>query len=140
MFGVFDGHGPYGHDVSDFIAKNLPRIILEAIHTAKDLNMGKVLKDSFKKVHADIDRYSDKTEEFDTALSGTTCTLAVIDNNTNRMWVAHVGDSRSIVCLKDNGKYKAKEITLDHKANLPGELRRIEASGGEVKKVEGDIP
>ena len=25
LFGVFDGHGPYGHDISNFCQQNVPR-------------------------------------------------------------------------------------------------------------------
>ena len=28
LFGVFDGHGPFGHDISDYVHKNLPKIIM----------------------------------------------------------------------------------------------------------------
>jgi len=87
-----------------------------------------------------VEDHAEKTGEFDIALSGSTCTFSIIDIETKKLWVAHVGDSRSIICLRESGKYKAKEITLDHKANLPGELNRIESMGGEVRKIEGDIP
>lgn len=102
--------------------------------------MVKILKDSFNQIHNQVEEHADKSGDFDCALSGATCTFAVIDTEKRRLWVAHVGDSRSIICLKETGKYKAKEITLDHKANLPGELSRIESMGGEVRKIEGDIP
>lgn len=84
--------------------------------------------------------YCNKTEEFDVALSGTTCTIAVIDVTQNKLWIAHVGDSRGIICLCDSGKHKAKELTVDHKPTLPQEKKRIDSRGGEVKKLEGDIP
>ena len=102
--------------------------------------MIKILKESFNQIHEQTEEHADSSGEFDCALSGSTCTFAVIDTDSRKLWVAHVGDSRSIICLKESGKYKAKEITLDHKANLPGELSRIEAKGGEVRKIEGDIP
>jgi len=112
---------------------------LEKIYTTQD-NMTKILKDSFKKTQEELFSYCNKTAEFDVALSGTTGTIAVVDSNQNKMWIAHVGDSRGIVCICDNGKHKAKEITVDHKPTLPQEKKRIEARGGEVKKLEGDIP
>jgi len=119
---------------------NLPLMILEKIYSSKDINMTQILKDSFNQIHEQTEEHSDRTGEFDCALSGTTCTFAVIDTELRKLWIAHVGDSRAIICLKETGKYKAKEITLDHKPNLPGELSRIESMGGEVRKIEGDIP
>lgn len=102
--------------------------------------MIKILKDSFKKTQEELFSYCNKTEEFDVALSGTTGTITVINSIENKLWIAHVGDSRGIVCLCDQGKHKAKELTVDHKPTLPQEKRRIESRGGEVKKLEGDIP
>ena len=134
LFGVFDGHGPYGHDVSDFVARNLSRIILEKIHTTND-NMTKIIKDSFKITQEEMFSYCNKTEEFDVALSGTTGTITVINTSEKKLWIAHVGDSRGIVCICDQGKHKAKELTVDHKPTLPNEKKRIENRGGEVKKT-----
>lgn len=102
--------------------------------------MAKLLKESFLKVHEEMVNYCNKTSEFDCALSGTTITFAVIDNSKNKLWVAHVGDSKSIICMSDKGKHKAKEVTIDHKPTLPMEKKRIIQSGGEVRKLEGDIP
>jgi len=50
-----------------------------------------------------------------------------------------VGDSKCIVCINEKGKHKAKEITIDHKPTLPNDKKRITQSGGEVRKLEGDI-
>jgi len=74
------------------------------------------------------------------ALSGTTGTIAIIDTTEMKLWIADVGDSRGVICLCDSGKHKAKELTVDHKPSLPNEKKRIESRGGEVKKLEGDIP
>lgn len=140
VFGVFDGHGPYGHDVSDYVARNLPRIFLEKIYKDQNADVAKLIRESFLKVHEDMINYCNKTSEFDIALSGSTVTLAVINNKTSKLWVGHLGDSKSIICLNDKGKHKAKEVTIDHKPTLPMEKKRIIQSGGEVRKLEGDIP
>jgi len=41
--------------------------------------------------------------------------------------------------VKKVGK-KCKDLSIDHKPNLPEEKKRIHAAGGEVKLLPGDIP
>jgi len=98
------------------------------------------LKSSFTKVQEEMINYCNKTQDFDISLSGSTITVGLIDTVKKKVWVAHVGDSKSMVCICDTGKHKAKELTVDHKPTLPTEKKRIMESGGEVKKLEGDVP
>jgi len=135
-----DGHGPYGHDASDYVARHLPLIILECCYKDENKDVTKIIKESYIKVHEDMQNYCNQTNEFDIALSGTTCTLCVLDTKRKKFWMSHVGDSKSILCFSDTGKHKAKELTIDHKPTLPIEKKRILQSGGEVRKLEGDIP
>ena len=58
--------------------------------------------------------------------SGTTALVAIIAANV--MHVAHVGDTRAVVCRGDS----AIRLTKDHKPNLPTERKRIVAAGGAV--------
>lgn len=122
------------------MARNLPRLVLERIYAEPDSDISKIIRECFVKVHEEMTHYCNKTSEFDIALSGSTVTLAVVDNHKKLLWVAHVGDSKCIICLSDKGKHKAKEVTIDHKPTLPMEKKRIIQSGGEVRKLEGDIP
>jgi hypothetical protein len=39
LFGVFDGHGPSGHDVSNFCRENIPKLFLRNEHRERDPNM-----------------------------------------------------------------------------------------------------
>ena len=58
---------------------------------------------------------------------GTTAVVALVQDDT--LTIAHVGDSRAVLCRK-NGK--AEAITQDHKPELEAEKKRIEALGGFV--------
>ena len=78
------------------------------------------------------------SSSFDCTISG--CTGTVIVVRENKVLAGHVGDSRSVLGKKKNGAIIAKELTRDHKPTLDDEKARIERMGGEVKKLEGDIP
>ena len=61
---------------------------------------------------------------------GTTALAAVIQDGTS-MTIAHVGDSRGVLC-RDG---EAVVVTHDHKPELEEERRRIEAAGGFVSYI-----
>jgi len=133
MYGVFDGHGPCGHDVSLFVNKNLPGQIVRdgAFATKPD----QAFVNAFKTTHNMMQ--GDKCS-FDASLSGTTCTVVL--QRENSIWAAHAGDSRAVLAYKKGNQWVAEDLTPDHKPELEGEKKRIQSSGGEVRKLAGDIP
>lgn len=135
LYGVFDGHGPYGHDVSGFVHETLPGLLIRDGSFQTDPL--KAFTNGYKRVHQLCEQASQKGR-FDASLSGTTCTTVV--HRDKKLHMAHVGDSRSVLCKKVDGKYVATDLTDDQKPELPAEKKRIHANGGEVKRLEGDIP
>ncbi|CEL99363.1 unnamed protein product [Vitrella brassicaformis CCMP3155] len=138
MYGVFDGHGPSGHDVSGFVHHNLPRILLS--DPLFNDNPGQCLKTAFRKVHIALEQRANQPDGFDCALSGTTGTVVI--HKDNKLYVAHVGDSRAVLGVKTNNSKKlvAQNLTQDHKPTREDEKKRIVSSGGEVRRLDGDIP
>ncbi|CAN0009923.1 unnamed protein product, partial [Ectocarpus sp. 13 AM-2016] len=72
--------------------------------------------------------------------SGTTATVALVYPDVTV--VAHVGDSRAVLCCDDAGR--AVEITEDHTPYSAGERARVEANGGSVEhrgvlRVNGEL-
>lgn len=47
----------------------------------------------------------------------------------NRLFAAHAGDSRAVMCVRG----EAVRVTEDHKPNLPSEHSRVLAAGGRVE-------
>mmetsp|Transcript_26281 Transcript_26281/g.59909 ORF Transcript_26281/g.59909 Transcript_26281/m.59909 type:complete len:365 (-) Transcript_26281:283-1377(-) len=133
MYGVFDGHGPCGHDVSLFVNKMLPGQILR--DSAFETKPDQAFTTAFKATH---NLMQGEKCQFDASLSGTTCTVVL--HRAGMLHAAHAGDSRAVLARKQGGKWVAEDLTPDHKPELDGERKRIQSSGGEVRKLAGDIP
>eukprot|EP00922_Rhytidocystis_sp_ex-Travisia-forbesii_P028181 GHVS01041359.1.p1 GENE.GHVS01041359.1~~GHVS01041359.1.p1 ORF type:complete len:681 (-),score=155.44 GHVS01041359.1:632-2509(-) len=140
LHGVFDGHGPYGHDVSNYIQKELPRLIYDNEFFWNDPLLA--LKTSFTRVHNMLIAAC-SPDTFDCSLSGSTATVVLHRPLQQKLFVAHVGDSRAVLGrLQKPGSKKcdAVDLTDDHKPTAEVEKKRIIQSGGQVKRLEGDIP
>ena len=137
LLGVFDGHGPFGHDVSNFVHTLLPKLIT----TNPDFETAPAaaITASFLKAHEHLLSHCEHPEAgFDCSISGTTASLAIFRGR--KLLVAHVGDSRVVMAKRRNETLVAVPMTRDHKPTLAAEKERIEASGGEVKQMPHDIP
>lgn len=121
---VLDGHG--GKSCSDFLQKNLYRYF--TAYLKNNYEIKKSIKLSFKLINKNFLYYYNK--------SGTTCNLLIINKNINKFVLANVGDSRCIICYKNN---KVKQISIDHRPENIKEEIRIELLGGKIinNRVEG---
>merc|ERR1712232_625757 len=133
IYAVFDGHGKQGHDVSNFVKDNLPKLMLrdQRFRTA---DMEACLKDSFKKVQ-NLIITADRMKKLSAQMSGTTCSVAIHDHGEHKLTCAHVADSTIVLGKfkdKPGGQCKATQLTRDHKPNLKDERARIEKAGGRV--------
>lgn len=132
IYGVYDGHGPQGHDVSNFIKENLVKLIVDNPRFDGTKNgIAEAMKSAFAECQKLIEHLT-STKEVDASMSGATTTVMYHDLAANWFIVAHCGDSRSVLAIKGGAKNKAEDLTVDHKPNLPAEKKRIEANGGRV--------
>jgi len=137
IYGVYDGHGRNGHDVSNFVRDALPKLIVRGMRL-KDNNVTQLLRDSFQKTQQLIATL-DQGGSLDAQLSGSTATIAVHDHVQQKLILAHVADSSAVL-----GRWHHREgttgshgveavpLTRDHKPALEGERARIERRGGRV--------
>merc|ERR1712151_1214547 len=119
IYAVFDGHGQKGHDVSNFVKDNLPKLILRDQRFKTD-NMDEMLKDSFKKVQ-NLIVTADRMKKLSAQMSGTTCSVAIHDHEKSKLTIAHVADSTVVLGRfkdKPGGALEAITLTRDHKPNL----------------------
>lgn len=122
FFGVYDGHGPNGGDVSDFAKHNL-RSNCYLNYAKEDNNIQNALRYGFLTTHENLDDSGYH--------AGSTATVAVIKNG--KIFVANTGDSRTVLC--SNGE--AIPLSNDHKPYRSDEWQRIIAAGGYVVHVKG---
>lgn len=135
VYGVFDGHGPHGHDVSNFVQSTLLENLWASPHLESDSL--RAMKEVFSATQRSLEK-----GKLDVTLSGCTGTVIFHRLEQRDIVVAHVGDSRAVLATYDEAKKQLKSVDLteDHKPTLPREMKRITAKGGEVKRLEGDIP
>ena len=127
LIGCFDGHARLGEVVSEYVVKELPKLLalkLENIEPGDHPEqVAKAITESFIEM--------DKTAPAE--VSGG-CTASIILQRGSKLYVANAGDSRSFVVV-----YRAKKktarlvyISREDKPNLPDERERVEKAGGQV--------
>jgi len=127
LFGVFDGHT--GARCSEYVSKNLPRILFEKDSFPNDIP--KALSEAF----LTTDQSWLKLAKAKHYQDGSTGIIVYLDGN--HLYVANAGDSRGIMC--EDGQLV--ELSTDHKPALESERLRIEANGGKVTKgrINGNL-
>ena len=125
-FGVFDGHGPDGHLVSQSIKQ----------YFEMQPNTNLSSKENLQIIFSTLSKQITSQKNFDTLNSGSTVVLVHI--TPNKIICANCGDSRAI--LITNPLNNIIELSHDHKPEVLEERRRIEESGGRVFQVYGIGP
>merc|ERR1711941_208399 len=105
IYGVFDGHGQKGHDVSNFVKDNLPKLIVKDARFKTD-EMPQMLKDCFKKCQSLINS-ADRMKKFSAQMSGTTATIVIHDLEKEQLTIAHVADSTCCMAAFKDGSRSA---------------------------------
>lgn len=120
FMGICDGHGSYGHLVSEYICNTLPPKI-------------KIISnENIKKAFLSTNKSLVEESKIDCSLSGSTCSSLIISQD--KLISANVGDSRAVLARYENGQYNAINLTRDHKPTEPDEMKRILNNGGRIKQ------
>lgn len=131
LFGVCDGHGEYGHNVSDLVKRKLPKYLkgLDYLAQPEEAMRGAVAKvvETLRK------------SNINTTFSGTTLVFSLIVDSV--CYTANIGDSRCIIVSqnKETQKIYAKPLSVDHKLDIAEEEERVLASGGRVAPLPGPV-
>ncbi|KAK9055041.1 hypothetical protein SSX86_026121 [Deinandra increscens subsp. villosa] len=128
FFGVFDGHGEFGAQCSQFVKQKLCENLLrnsrfhndpvEACHAA--------FLSTNSQLHADMD--------VDDSMSGTTAITILVRGKT--LYVANSGDSRAVIAERRGPDIVAVDLSIDQTPFREDELERVKLCGARVLTLD----
>lgn len=146
--GVFDG--TVGSDASDFVQKNIikhfcskPEVaeILKSIQTedVKNEKLAKLISSALRSAFQSSDSaLIQMCTEHKLHYASSTGVVSFLVNNL--LTIAHIGDSKACIARMKENVIQPEWLTVDHKPNMPNELRRIEENGGSLAWLHGNKP
>ncbi|XP_054812249.1 protein phosphatase 2C and cyclic nucleotide-binding/kinase domain-containing protein isoform X2 [Prosopis cineraria] len=127
FFGVFDGHGEFGTQCSQFVKRKLCENLLrnskfrvdavEACHAA--------FLATNSQLHADV---------LDDSMSGTTAITVLVRGRT--IYVANSGDSRAVIAERRGNDVVAVDLSMDQTPFRQDELERVRLCGARVLTLD----
>ncbi len=93
LFGVADGHGQYGKEVSTVVKQKYPILLEENL---KSYPVSEALTKTALQTNQEILNVIEDIE-----FSGSTCVMVFISGQ--ELYTANIGDSRAILCTKESG-------------------------------------
>ncbi|XP_057808222.1 probable protein phosphatase 2C 65 isoform X1 [Salvia miltiorrhiza] len=150
--GVFDGHGPSGHKVSQYVRDFLPTkisqlyrqpsidgrcVVMDIADDETDSRNPLFLswKARLTQCFHDMDDQLEKDTSIETYCSGTT-SVSVLKKGEHLI-ISNLGDSRAVLCKRDDSnQLLAEQLTVDLKPNVPSETKRIIDRQGRVQAME----
>ncbi|GKV06667.1 hypothetical protein SLEP1_g18527 [Rubroshorea leprosula] len=127
FFGVFDGHGEFGAQCSQFVKRKLCENLLrdsrfhvdavEACHSA--------FLTTNSQLHAD---------SLDDSMSGTTAITVLVRGR--KIYVANSGDSRAVIAERRGKDIVAVDLSIDQTPYRADELERVKLCGARVLTLD----
>nr|XP_027072897.1 protein phosphatase 2C and cyclic nucleotide-binding/kinase domain-containing protein-like isoform X1 [Coffea arabica] len=127
FFGVFDGHGEFGAQCSQFVKRKLCENLLRNGKfrvDAVDACNGAFLTTNAQ-LHAD---------DLDDSMSGTTAITILVRGTT--IYVANSGDSRAVIAERRGDDIVAVDLSIDQTPFRPDELERVKLCGARVLTLD----
>ena len=135
---VCDGHGIEGHFVSEFIKEVLPYYMSENLKDKNILKETKIVHQIITETFLIVNNMLVENENINSLFSGSTCISVIF--TPERLIVPNIGDSRAVLGRYDKttGKYKAIELSRDHKPTEKDEAKRIYDNDGRIQPFTED--
>ena len=135
---VCDGHGVEGHFVSEFIKEVLPYYMSDNLKERNILTDTELVHQIIKETFIIVNNMLVDNESINSLFSGSTCVSVIF--TPERLIVPNIGDSRAVMGRFDKatGKYKAIELSRDHKPTEKDEAKRIYENDGRIQPFTED--
>ena len=131
--GVCDGHGFYGHEISEYIKENLPMDLNHMLRNIK-INNKEILNEIICKTFEMENNSLSRNKQINSTLSGSTCVSVIY--TPEKLIIANLGDSRCILGKFINNEWKSESLSKDHKPNVLEEAERIKNAGGRIRPMK----
>lgn len=127
FFGVFDGHGEYGTECSQFVKQRLCENLLRSsrFHVDPVEACNSAFLATNLQLHSDT---------IDDSMSGTTAVTILVRGKT--LYVANSGDSRAVIAEKRGKDLVAVDLSIDHTPFRVDELERVKLCGARVLTLD----
>lgn len=127
FFGVFDGHGQFGTQCSNFVKNRLVEVLVSDPGLTADPI--KAFDSAFLRINTEL-----HDSEIDDSMSGTTAITVLVVGDI--LYVANVGDSRAVIAVKDGNRILAKDLSRDQTPFRRDEYERVKSCGARVLSVD----
>ncbi|KAJ4968173.1 hypothetical protein NE237_014874 [Protea cynaroides] len=127
FFGVFDGHGQFGTQCSNFVRDRVIHILSEDPALSED--PVKAYNSAFLTINSEL-----HTSGIDDSMSGTTAITVLVCGDT--LLVANVGDSRAVIAVKNGNRVVAEDLSRDQTPFRKDECERVKLCGARVLTVD----
>ncbi|XP_010546902.1 PREDICTED: probable protein phosphatase 2C 35 [Tarenaya hassleriana] len=127
FFGVFDGHGVFGAQCSNFVKERVVDMLSEDPVLFDDPE--KAYKSAFLRTNEEL-----HDSDIDDSMSGTTAITVLVVGD--KLYVANVGDSRAVLAVKDGNRILAEDLSYDQTPFRKDECERVKSCGARVLSVD----
>lgn len=108
FFGVYDGHGPKGHECAQFVRKLLPQLVKSKLKE----NSPEYHQMSLHEAHVECNQQL-RSSSINDAFSGTTCiTMYVHGQDSRKLTICNVGDSRAVMGTPNKSAASTSSLSL----------------------------
>ncbi|KAK9102372.1 hypothetical protein Sjap_019626 [Stephania japonica] len=127
FFGVFDGHGEFGAECSQFVKQKLCENLLR--HNRFQTDPGEACHSAFLTTNLQL-----HSDNLDDSMSGTTAITVLVRGK--KIYVANTGDSRAVIAERRGGDIVAVDLSIDQTPFRVDELERVKQCGARVLTLD----